>query len=124
MAQIEVTGNAGKDAELKFINGSKGDFAIANFSIAETPREYKNGAWTEGETVWWRVSATGETAEWLADMELKGQKLFVRGELRHFEYEKDGVQKSGLEIKAKTVGLIGTPKRKTTKPAEEVIGWD
>ena len=38
MAQIEVIGNAGGDAELKFIKGAKGEFAIANFSLAESPR--------------------------------------------------------------------------------------
>lgn len=127
MAQIEVVGNAGDEAELKFITGAKGDFAIAKFSIAETPREYKNGAWEQGQTVWWKVSATGELAEWLADTPLKGTKLIVKGELRTYEYQKDGETKSGMEIKAKLIGVVGSLKRKATKLAEnneEVIGWD
>lgn len=123
MAQIEVVGNAGDEAELKFINGAKGDFAVAKFSIAETPREYKNGAWEQGQTVWWKISATGELAEWLADTPLKGTKLVVKGELRAYEYQKDGETKSGFEIKAKLIGVVGTLKRKTAKPVEEDLSW-
>lgn len=124
MAQIELVGNAGDEAELKFINGAKGDFAIAKFSLAETPREYKNGEWHQGQTVWWKVTATGELAEWLADTPLKGTKLIVKGDLRSYEYTtKDGETKTGMEVKAKLIGVVGTLKRKTAKPAEEEIGW-
>lgn len=126
MAQIDVVGNAGDEAELKFINGSKGDFAIAKFSLAESPREYKNGEWIESPTVWWKVTATGELAEWLADTALKGTRLMVKGELRHFEYTgKDGLLKTGMEIKAKQIGIVGTLKRKTeTAKTDESFSWD
>lgn len=124
MAQIEIVGNAGDDAELKFINGAKGDFAIAKFSLAETPREYKNGEWVQSATVWWKVTATGELAEWCADTSLKGIKLLVKGDLRHFEYTgKDGLPKAGMEVKAKMIAVVGTLKRKVTKPAEEELDW-
>lgn len=104
MAKIVVTGNAGGDAELKFIKGAKGEFAIANFSLAETPREYKNGEWIKGETVWWKVSATGDLAEKLADMPLKGTSLYVEGDLKQFEYTgRDGNVKQGFEVRAKSI---------------------
>lgn len=113
MAQIEVVGNAGGDAELKYIKGSKGDFAIANLSLAESPREYKNGEWVTGETVWWKVSASGELAEALADMPLKGVKLSVKGELKAFEYTgRDGNLKQGFEIRAKSIATVITLARK------------
>jgi len=113
MAQIEVVGNAGSDAELKFIKGAKGEFAIANISLAESPREYKNGEWVQGETIWWKVSATGDLAEWLGDNELKGTKLLVKGELKQFEYKgRDGNIKQGFEIRAKIIAIVGTLKRK------------
>jgi single-strand DNA-binding protein len=115
MAQIEVTGNAGGDAELKFIKGAKGEFAIANLSLAETPREYKNGEWVSGETVWWKVSASGELAEALADMALKGVKLLVKGELKAFEYTgRDGNLKQGFEIRAKSIATVISAKPKNT----------
>jgi single-strand DNA-binding protein len=113
MAQIEVVGNAGNDAELKFIKGSKGEFAVANFSLAESPREYKNGEWVQGETIWWKVSATGDLAEWLGDTPLKGIKLLVKGDLKQFEYTgRDGNVKQGFEIRAKMIAQVGTLKRK------------
>ena len=116
MAQIEIVGNAGSDAELKFIKGARGDFAISNFSLAETPREYKNGEWIQGETVWWKVSATGELAEWLGDTPLKGVKLLVKGDLKAFEYtSRDGETKSGFEVRAKMIAVVGTLKRKMQK---------
>lgn len=124
MAQIEVIGNAGDDAELKFISGAKGDFAVGKFSLAETPREYKNGEWHQGQTVWWKVTVTGELAEWCADQQLKGMKLLVKGDLRHFEFvDKEGNNKTGMEIKAKLVAQIGTLKRKSAKPVEEDLNW-
>jgi len=114
MATIEITGNAGSDAELKFIKGAKGEFAIANFSLAETPREYKNGEWVQGETVWWKVSATGELAEACADLVIKGKKFFVKGDLKAFEYKtRDGETKSGWEVRAKLVAEVATLKRKS-----------
>lgn len=113
MAQIEVVGNAGGDAELKFIKGSKGEFAVANFSLAESPREYKNGEWVQGETIWWKVSATGDLAEWLGDTPLKGIKLLIKGDLKQFEYTgRDGNVKQGFEIRAKMIAQVGTLKRK------------
>ena len=117
MAQIEVIGNGGGDAELKFIKSAKGDFAIANLSLAESPREYKNGEWITGETVWWKVSATGDLAEWMADTALKGIKLLVKGDLKAFEFTgRDGNLKQGFEIRAKTIAIVGGGKKKSDKP--------
>jgi single-strand DNA-binding protein len=117
MAQIEVVGNGGGDAELKYIKGAKGEFAIANLSLAESPREYKNGEWITGETVWWKVSATGDLAEWMADTALKGIKLLVKGDLKAFEFTgRDGNLKQGFEIRAKTVAIMGGGKKKSDKP--------
>jgi single-strand DNA-binding protein len=119
MAQIEVTGNAGGDAELKYIKGAKGEFAIANVSLAETPREYKNGEWINGETIWWKVKANGDLAEALADMALKGVKLLVKGELKAFEYTgRDGALKQGFEIRAKSIASVISSKPKTAQPKQ------
>ena len=122
MAQIEVIGNAGGDAELKFIKGAKGEFAIANFSLAESPREFKNGEWVTGETVWWKVSASGTTAEALADVPLKGVTLIVKGDLKQFEYTgRDGNVKQGFEIRAKTIAQMLNGKRKAA-PTTQTSG--
>jgi len=124
MAMIEVTGNAGGDAELKFIKGAKGEFAIATFSLAESLREFKSGEWVTGETVWWKVSASGATAEALADVALKGVSLIVKGDLKQFEYTgRDGNVKQGFEIRAKTIAQMLNGKRKAA-PATQIGGDD
>lgn len=122
MAQIEVTGNSGSDIELKFLKGANGEFAVTQFQVAETPREFKNGEWKQGETVWWRVSASGELAEACADFVAKGTKVFVRGDLKQFEYNKDGEVKSGYEIRAKLVSVVAHVK-KAPKKVEETAAW-
>jgi single-strand DNA-binding protein len=123
MAEVTVIGNGGNDAELKFIKGAKGEFAVANLSLAETPREYKNGEWVQGETIWWKVSATGELAESLADLPLKGVKLIVKGDLKQFEYTgRDGNVKQGFEIRAKTIAEVISGKRKQTQTQGD-MGW-
>lgn len=117
MATIELIGNVGKDAELKFISGAKGDFAVAKFTLAETPREYKNGEWVNGETMWWNISVSGEQAESVVEYAVKGAKLLIKGDLRQYEYEKDGVTKQGIEIRAKVVAQMSIKKREAKIPA-------
>lgn len=114
MAVVEVVGNAGNDVELKYISGAKGDFAVASFSLAEQQREKKNGEWVDGETLWWRVSVTGQLAESLADMSLKGVRLLVKGDLKQFSYtSRDGQTKTGYDIKATSITqVINKPKAK------------
>ncbi len=122
MARVELKGNAGTDAELKFIKGKNGDFAVTTFSLAETERIQENGVWADGETTWWRVSFTGRTAESAIEIK-KGDKVFAVGTLRATTYQaKDGTTKVGLELKAESFGI--TPKLKQTKPkVEDVPGW-
>lgn len=123
MATIEITGNAGQDAELKFIKGAKGDFAVANFSLGETPREFKNGEWVTGETIWWKISVSGELAEICADFVVKGIKLRIKGDLKPFEYKgRDGETKSGWEVRAKEVSEVHKLK-KASRQQEEAYNW-
>jgi len=101
MATITVTGAVGKDPELKFIKGKNGDFAVANFSLADSQRFNKGGEWQDGLTIWYGVSVTGRQAEVVADAVTKGQKLEVTGDLVITEYDaKDGTRKIAYEIKA------------------------
>lgn len=122
MAHIEVVGNVGKDPELKFINGKNGDFAVAKFPLAETERIKKNDEWVDGDTYWYYINVTGRLAETIVDTINKGTKVLVNGDLKQFEYEKDGEKKSGLEIRAKTIAIIPSAP-KTTKKSEADEAW-
>lgn len=125
MANIKVVGNVGKDPELKFIDGAKGDFAVAKFSVADTPRKYNptTEKWEDGETVWYSVSCTGTLAEAVTDIVKVGNKVQVEGDLKVFEYVKDDQKKLGLEIRAKSVGVVPTLNNKSSKKAETEEAW-
>lgn len=108
---ISVKGNLGSDPDLKF---SKNNTAYCNFSLAYTPRKQINGEWQDGETMWFKVVAFGTKAEAIADTFRKGDTVLVTGELAQSTYaDKEGNEKTSMEITAKEVGLVpklGKPK--------------
>jgi len=108
---ISVKGNLGSDPDLKF---SKNNTAYCNFSLAYTPRKQIAGEWQDGETMWFKVVAFGTKAEAIADTFRKGDSVLVVGELEQKTYtDKEGNEKTSMEIAAKEVGLIpklGKPK--------------
>ena len=122
MARIEVVGNAGSDIEVKQINGANGAFVVGNFSLAETQREKKDGVWMDGETVWYRVSITGAKADNYAGWIEKGKQYLVTGTLKQFSYAgKDGMTKTGFEIRAENVAEV--PRRPKREDAAAASAW-
>ena len=108
---ISVKGNLGSDPDLKF---SKNNTAYCNFSLAYTPRKQVNGEWQDGETMWFKVVAFGTKAEAIADTFRKGDTVVVVGEMAQSTYtDKEGNEKTSMEITAREVGLVpklGKPK--------------
>ncbi len=78
MQNITISGNVGKDAELRDTRDSK----VLGFSVG-----VKNGYGGGATTVWYRCSLWGKAAEAFAGSLKKGTKVFVSGELTHDEYE-------------------------------------
>ena len=108
---INVKGNLGSDPDLKF---SKNNTAYCNFSLAYTPRKQVAGEWQDGETMWFKVVAFGTKAEAIADTFRKGDTVVVVGEMAQSTYtDKEGNEKTSMEITAREVGLVpklGKPK--------------
>lgn len=116
---ISVKGNLGSDPDLKF---SKNNTAYCNFSLAYTPRKQVNGQWVDGETNWFRVVTFGAKAEMVADNIKKGDSVLVVGDLAQTTYkDKEGNEKTSMEITAKEVGLI--PRLHKAKPTQEAAPW-
>jgi single-strand DNA-binding protein len=78
MQNITISGNVGKDAELRDTRDSK----VLSFSVG-----VKNGYGKDAGSVWYRCSLWGKAAEVFAGSLKKGTKVFVSGELTHDEYE-------------------------------------
>lgn len=116
---ISVKGNLGSDPDLKF---SKNNTAYCNFSLAYTPRKQVNGQWVDGETNWFRVVTFGTKAEMIADNFKKGDSVLVIGDLAQSTYkDKEGNEKTSMEITAKEVGLI--PRLHKAKQTQEAAPW-
>ena len=112
---ISVKGNLGSDPDLKF---SKNNTAYCNFSLAYTPRKQVNGEWKDGETNWFKVVVFGAKAEAVADNFKKGDSVLVVGEMAQSTYtDKEGNEKTSMEITAKEVGLVPRLQKAKTQEA-------
>ena len=78
MQIITISGNIGKDAELRDTRDSK----VLSFNVG-----VKNGYGRDAGSVWYRCSLWGKAAEAFASGLTKGTKVFITGDLTHDEYE-------------------------------------
>jgi single-strand DNA-binding protein len=121
---ITVTGNVGKDVELKF-SGAE-NMAVATFSLAHTPRTLTApGEWQDGETMWFKVVTFRSKAEKIADTVQKGDSVLVVGTLKQSNYvDKEGKDRTSLEIVADEVALVvKSAPRRTSKREEDTPPW-
>ena len=95
MNLLAMTGNLGRDAEVRHVGGS----SVCGFSVAMT-----SGYGDKKQTVWISCSIWGKQAEGQLPSYLKkGQQVAVSGELSTREYE----GKTYLELRVNTIDLIG-----------------
>lgn len=101
---ITVVGNLTEDPTLRFTpNGA----AVANFTIASTPRVFDRATneWREGETLFLRASIWREAAENVAETLKKGMRVIAQGKLKAHSYEtKEGERRTGFELEVEEVG--------------------
>ena len=107
MAQISFTGRAGKDPVLTFTADGK---AMLRVSVAEGHREKNRdtGQWEDAGTTWLTCVARDGLAENIVTKFTKGQKIFVKGQLKQREYEKDGAKRKSMDVRVTDVALQGS----------------
>ncbi|QED11149.1 ssDNA-binding protein [Arthrobacter phage Zartrosa] len=101
---ITVIGNLTNDPELRFTPSGS---AVANFTIASTPRTFDRQAneWKDGETLFLRASVWKEAAENVAESLLKGMRVIVSGRLKSRSYEtKEGEKRTVIELEVDEIG--------------------
>ena len=103
--RLEIIGNLGRPAELRYTQGGK---AVLGFSVASTRKSGGNEY-----TTWVDVSIWGKRAESLAKLELdKGTKVFVAGPASVDTYEKQGGEVvARLKLTAFDLVLLGGGRR-------------
>ena len=82
------------------------DATVASVRVASTPRVRKDGAWVDGPTTWYSVTAWRTLADHLRDSVRKGDPLVVHGRLLRSEtWAPEGAAPSTtLEVEAFVVG--------------------
>ncbi|MCJ1673620.1 MULTISPECIES: single-stranded DNA-binding protein [unclassified Rathayibacter] len=101
---ITVVGNLTADPELRY---TQGGLAVANFTIASTPRTFDRQAndWKDGEALFLRASVWREFAENVAGTLTKGSRVVATGRLKQRSYEtKEGEKRTSIELEIDEIG--------------------
>lgn len=114
--KVILIGNLGKDPEVRALpSGSN----VANVTLA-TSESYKDKEGNKVEhTTWHSLVFFNKLADIVGEYLKKGSKVYVEGQLRTREYEKDGVKKYITEIVVRDMTMLGdkAPAESTGKPA-------
>ena len=101
---ITVVGNLTADPELRY---TQTGLAVANFTIASTPRTFDRAAndWKDGEALFLRASCWREFAEHVAGSLTKGSRVIATGRLKQRSYEtKEGEKRTSIELEIDEIG--------------------
>jgi single-strand DNA-binding protein len=101
---ITVVGNLTSDPELRY---TQNGLAVANFTIASTPRNFDRAAneWKDGEALFLRASVWREFAEHVAGSLTKGSRVIATGRLKQRSYEtKEGEKRTSMELEVDEIG--------------------
>lgn len=116
MARIEITGNVGRQPELKYTNDGS---AYLSFSVADSKsRKLDNGEWEKLKEQWFSVTIWRDLAEFYADKIQQGQRLTVWGEFFERKYESDKGPGVSLDVEAKGLDIWRTRSNGTQKPTQ------
>ena len=101
---ITVVGNLTADPELRY---TQNGVAVANFTIASTPRTFDRASneWKDGEALFLRASVWREFAEHVASSLSKGSRVVATGRLRQRSFEtKEGEKRTSIELEVDEIG--------------------
>ena len=101
---ITVVGNLTSDPELRY---TQNGLAVANFTIASTPRNFDRQAneWKDGEALFLRASVWRDFAEHVAGSLAKGSRVIATGRLKQRSYEtREGEKRTAFELEVDEIG--------------------
>ena len=101
---ITIVGNLTADPELRT---TRDGGAVANFSIAATPRVYdrQSNQWDDGDALFLRCTAWHDLAEHCANSLAKGMRVIAQGRLQQRSYQaQDGSNRTVIELQVDEIG--------------------
>ncbi|MFF3496424.1 single-stranded DNA-binding protein [Streptomyces sp. NPDC002795] len=101
---ITVVGNLTDDPELRFTPSGA---AVANFTIASTPRTFdrQTNEWKDGDALFLRASIWRQAAENVAESLTRGMRVVAQGRLRQRSYEtQQGEKRTVVELEVDEIG--------------------
>lgn len=101
---ITVVGNLTADPELRFTPSGA---AVANFTVASTPRTFDRQAneWKDGEALFLRCTIWRDAAENITESLSKGTRVIVQGRLKQRSFEtKEGERRTVVELDVDEIG--------------------
>jgi single-strand DNA-binding protein len=99
---ITVVGNLTDDPELRFTPSGA---AVANFTVASTPRTKQGDEWVDGEAMFLRCSIWRQAAENVAESLQRGMRVIVQGRLKCRSYEdREGAKRTSWELEVDAIG--------------------
>lgn len=101
---ITVVGNLTADPELRY---TQNGLAVANFTIASTPRTFdrQSNEWKDGEALFLRASVWREFAEHVSQSLQKGSRVIAQGRLKQRSFEtQQGEKRTVIELEVDEIG--------------------
>jgi single-strand DNA-binding protein len=99
---VTIVGNLTADPELRFTPSGA---AVANFTIASTPRVKDGDAWKDGQPLFLNCSVWREAAENATESLKRGSRVIASGRLKQRSYEtRDGEKRTVVELDVEEIG--------------------
>lgn len=99
---VTIVGNCVSEPELRFLPSG---VAVANLTVAVTPRVKDGQDWKDGETMWFRLACWRQLAESVAESITKGTRVIASGRLSTRSYEtKSGEKRTDMELQVDSIG--------------------
>ena len=94
--RVNITGNLGKDPELRTTSG--GTSVLQLFvAVNDRVKDKQTGDWGDYAN-WVNCTLFGKRAESVSRFLSKGSKVAIEGKLRWSQWEKDGQKRSKIEV--------------------------
>lgn len=101
--RVEITGNLGKDPELK---ATAGGTSVLLLSVCVNSRVKRDGEWAD-KANWVDVKFFGSRADALHRYLSKGSHVAIAGRLLQETWEKDGQKRSRLVVVGDDIDMCG-----------------